>query len=208
MAKTARVGFQKNLESFGVLFIGETNSYINAERFQYAILEKVDQIVIGRLESNHIVYKTHGVSDDKTIPVDELEEWDKGRLFGVETELKWIKRKNQYHAVIITEESAIPEGFTEYSSEAKPLTDDNENPLPPRYIYLWGEKQLKGSIKLDEWYEPRIPQILKYPIENWNTNKMRIAIKIQEYELNEKNPMDTEDEFISIIHRYVDLKEK
>ena len=74
MAKTAKVGFQKNLENFGIFFNGEINSYINAERFKYAILEKVDQIVICRLVSNHIVYKTHGVSDDQTIPVDELEE--------------------------------------------------------------------------------------------------------------------------------------
>ena len=178
---TSKVAYSRELTSIHALGC-DAKPFINNERFTYVILEKVDEIVFKKFDDNL-----------------NLDEWDKGKLFGDESELKWLKRKGKFHAVVITD-GALPDGFNFYK-ELQPFNSE-----PFRHIYLWGEKDktVKG------WYEPRIPKILEYPVADFKSVPSRIKIKIKEYTLSEEYEVYRNGEFrrepsTSTVYRFVDL---
>jgi hypothetical protein len=178
MRKMAKIGYIKGVDKINF------TPYINKTRFKYAILEKVNKIEFKKLEDDDI---------------NALDCWEKGRLFGYDTELKWQKRYGKFHLVITTEESNLPEGFTPYSDDLKPL--------PERSIYLWGTKdRLKNSETgkdVVHWYETKIPKLFEYPIDTCISKCNRVKLKIQEYELLQKD-----EQISSIIHRFVGIEEE
>jgi hypothetical protein len=136
----------------------------------------VDALVFNELKEEHI---------------NNLSDWKKGRLFGEKTELKWQKRQNGLHIVIITDEPDIPSWVDDYPCNLEPIPQT-------RSIYLWGE-----HLKDKEWYEKQIPKILEYPIDHEDSKK-RVKLKVQEYKLKRKSE---DDEPVSIIHRFVGIEE-
>jgi hypothetical protein len=168
----AKIGYKKGINEL------KFNDYINRDRFTYAILEKTDELIFDKL---------------KKIDINNFSICKKGRLFGKETELKWQKRQNGLHIVIITDEPDIPSWVDDYPCNLEPIPQT-------RSIYLWGE-HLKD--KDNEWYEKQIPKILEYPIDHQDS-KNRVKLKVQEYKLKRKSE---DDEPVSIIHRFVGIEE-
>ncbi len=142
--------------------------------YNFAILEKPDDIrFIKKSDSNS---------------AGNLFDWDRGRLFGENVELRWLKRKNGFYVVIISENGRVP----------VKLNIEEINPVREREIYLWGENIEKSGNTTDDWYEQRIPRILNYPV---NATKIRGRLKliVKEYSLASDK---------STVHRYVGLKEE
>ncbi|MBU0567814.1 hypothetical protein KJ693_01305 [bacterium] len=188
----AKIGYKKDASDFDL--IDATGSpYINQSRFDYAILENVDDIQFKPFDAN-----TENAN---------WENWEKGKLFGKKTELKWQKRNGRFHMVVTTEEE-LPAGFTLFSEKLETVKDE-EGEITCRRIYLWGEQETNASGQFTgKWFEERIPQLLEYPIQ---TDKSRVKIKVQEYELSEeheimKSGKMEKGEFISIVHRFVGLE--
>lgn len=170
----AKIGYMKGIDKINL------TTYINKSRFKYAILEKVNKIEFEKLDN---------------IDVNTLDCWEKGRLFGDSTELKWQKRHGKFHLVITTEENDLPEGFALYSSDL--------NPIQERSIFLWGTKEkLKDSETIEDiWYETKIPRLFKYPVDN-DGSKHQVKMKIQGYELCQKD-----EQIPSITHRFIGIEE-
>ncbi len=169
------IGYNKEIINLNYL-----KQFIDSTKFKYIIAEKIDEIIFKKFNNDL-----------------NITDWDKGKIFCNATELKWIKRGNKFHVVVITD-NVLPEGFIPYP-ELKPINKIRE-------VYLWGEKDKT----INGWFEPRIPQILKYPVDNFETASSRIKIKIKEYELTEeydvfKESATEKKQIISIIHRFVDL---
>ncbi|MDR4497180.1 MAG: hypothetical protein MRK02_04535 [Candidatus Scalindua sp.] len=159
--------------------IDSLKEYIRDDKFDYAILEKIDEIVFEKF------------SDKFT-----LDEWNKGRLFGEKAELKWVKRNGTYHVVLITD-GEVPCGYDFIPfGKLQPL---KENPF--REIFLWGKKDMS----VEGWYDPRIPKILKYPVDDFKTAPHRLKILVKSYELF-RNGVLTKEPFSSEIYRYVGLR--
>ncbi len=97
----------------------------------------------------------------------------------------------------------LPDKFKVYS-ELQHLDEKGNEVF--RYVYLWGEKDDSVS----GWFEARIPQILKYPVNDFKTAPSRLRIKVKEYKLSEeyevfKSGNIKNEPLTSIIHRFVDL---
>lgn len=190
----AKIGYKKNATELS-FNDSDGTSYINGCRFKYAILEKIDEIVFDNF---------------KNIDVNNLTCWEKGRLFGGKTELKWQKRHGKFHLVIITEECGLPSLVDIHREDLEPFLGKDGRPIY-RSIYLWGIKEFQKDVETyknipqNQWYEPRIPQLLQYPVNNYRTQRKRVKIKVQEYKLREKDGQD--NELTSIIHRFVDVME-
>lgn len=189
----AKIGYKKNATEL-IFTDSDGNPYINGCRFKYVILEKIDGIVFDKF---------------KNIDVNNLTCWEKGRLFGEKNELKWQKRHGKFHLVITTEEGNLPALVNIYREDLEPFLEKDGRPIY-RFIYLWGIKEFQKDTKTgknlpqNQWYEPRIPQLLRYPVD-YQTQRKRVKIKVQEYKLREKDGQG--NEFRSIIHRFVRVME-
>ncbi len=182
---TSKIAYIPTLAS-----IYSLKEYICNENFNYAILENIDEIVFEKF------------SDKFT-----FDAWDKGRLFGEKSELKWIKRKGTYHMVLITD-GAVPGNFVTYRVESI-----EEGPL--RQIYLWGEKNTdtKTEKDVEGWYDPKIPKILKYPVDDYKSASKYLKMMVKTYKLAEKQEVYRKREWlnknlVSEIYRYVGLEGK
>lgn len=175
-----KIGFNKDLQNFD-LIATDGNNFISAERFRYIILERPDKIIF-----------------EKFGQIQDYENWEHGRLFGDNDELKWDTINGKKHAVI-TSETNLPDTFEEFRDFTLISKHDTM-----RELFLWGEKQYDkiGNPQL-EWYEPKIPQILKYPAEG-NLAKNRVILKIQEYTIEETIK---DEKIVTTIHRYIGLEE-
>jgi hypothetical protein len=139
-----------------IVDIEKLKETINAFEFTYGILESIPQIYIG--EREELKKELRGeIEPDK---------FDKGRMFSSDSEIRWRRKgKNEFYALIISDgdEFTDIEGY-----ERKEITILN-NQLS---FYLWGEKAE------DKWYELRIPNGRRYPVES------RYAkIQVKEYEV-------------------------
>lgn len=175
---TSKIAFISILAS-----IDSLKEYICGENFNYAILEKIDEIVFEKFADNFT-----------------LDAWDKGRLFGEKSELKWIKRNGEYHVALITD-GDVPCNFTTYGM-LEPLKEE-----PLIQIFLWGEK----DSTVEGWYDARIPKILKYPVDDFKSASSRLKIVVKRYELSEEYEVYRNGEWInepstSEIYRYVGLE--
>ncbi|KHE92477.1 MAG: hypothetical protein K8F52_08825 [Candidatus Scalindua rubra] len=163
--------------------IDSLKEHIHNANYNYAMLENVDEITFEKFTIDFT-----------------LDAWDKGRLFGEKSELKWIKRNGTYHVVLTTDDD-VPDNFTTYGT-LEPL---KEGPLID--IFLWGEK----DTTVEGWYETRIPKVLKYPVDDFERAPSRIKIVIKRYELSEEYEVYRNREWIkgsstSEIYRYVGLE--
>lgn len=187
----AKIGYKKDVIDFNQLDAEGNPDYINKSRFDYVLLEKAEKIL----------FKKFSFSTNYA-------DWNKGRLFGEKTELKWQKRKDKFHFVVTTEDE-MPSGFNLFSEKLEPVKDAVGN-IPYRRIYLWGEQEENASgCPTGKWFEERIPQFIEYPIK---TAKSRVIIKVKEYTLTEgyevlKNGSTEKRECVSIVHRFVGLEE-
>ena len=174
------IGFKRDLTDFN-LKDNKGNEYIKADRFDYVILEQPNSIIFNKFDLA-LNYAN----------------WPKGRLFGNSCDLHWETIHDKKHAVVICE-AGMPDNFEEFKS-FKLIS----KVARLRRIFLWGEKQYdKTNTPLQQWYEPKIPQILTYPFAN-NLPKHQAILAIQEYVIEEK----IDDECVSsTIHRYVDIEE-
>ncbi len=173
---TSKIAYIPTLAS-----IYSLKEYICNENFNYAILENIDEIIFEKF------------SDKFT-----FDAWDKGRLFGEKSELKWIKRKGTYHMVLITD-GAVPGNFLTYRVESI-----EEGPL--RQIFLWGEK----DTGVEGWYDPKIPKILKYPVDDYENTSKYLKMMVMTYKLTEKHEVYrkrewTNENVVSEIYRYIGL---
>jgi hypothetical protein len=143
--------------------------------YEYAILEKQDDILFvgkGRIKSTG-----------------DFTQWDKGRLFGTDGEVKWVRKTKGFHVIAISDQGKIPEGFQRKEIEL----------IEEKKLLLWGEHiiQTDKSMSLPEqWYELRIPRFIEYPFKPIRQGG-RIRLAINEYCFKDK----------STIHRYVGLEE-
>lgn len=141
----------------------ELDEYINPTRFSYAILEKIAEIKFEKW-------------DDKKIT--DLNATIEGILFGAKAELKWKKKGDGFHIVIISDEDQSTLPSQDFEVKNIEMKGD-------RKIYLWGEKQFENKQPQSWWFELRIPKILKYPFSNINNNKDRVVVVIKEYKLEQ-----------------------
>jgi hypothetical protein len=126
--------------------------------------------------------------------------WDKGRLFGKEAELKWHRRDGFFHLVVITDSDSLPQGFTGFKCSNLHTVKDDSGTEKPREIFLWGEKDRKTG----SWFEPRIPRLLHYPGVDFSIKKKRVKVVLREYTF-EETPAELEEQITSNIYRFVRL---
>ncbi len=100
--------------------------------------------------------------NEKTI----VSEWDIGRIFDKNSEIRWEKDGERFHVIWI-----INNGNLTNDWEREDLTFKVN-----RKILLWGER-IKNQ---EKWYEKQIPKIFKYPV---NGGKNRVYIEVEEYNI-------------------------
>ena len=129
---------------------------VNSFEFDYGILESIPRIYIG--ESDELKKELRGEITPNN--------FESGRRFSTDLEIRWRKKgENNFYALIISDGDEFIEGY-----ERKNITM-----VKNLSFYLWGEKAE------DKWYELRIPNGRKYPVES------RYAkIKVMEYEVEGK----------------------
>ena len=100
-----------------------------------------------------------------------ISEWDRGRVFGSDSEIRWERDDREFHVVWIRDDENVPH---EWQSKEQ-IEADGE-----RKILLWGER-IEGK---DQWYEKQVPRILKYPV---NDRGSRIYALLKEYRLKDNS---------------------
>lgn len=125
----------------------------------FMILERIDKFLF-------IDYDDH----------QELNSWEKGRIFDINGEFKWRKFKNRIHGVYLG--TGLPKNMQK---------DENMKLQPPvdRDVYLWGKIVSQKDMKYFRKYqgkniyiELRIPFIFQYPLDE---HHQRVLLKIKEY---------------------------
>lgn len=102
----------------------------------------------------------------------EISEWDKGRIFDLNSEIRWEKDGDSFHILWISDNENIADEWNKELLEFK----DKE-----RKILLWGDR----IINTNKWYEKQIPKIFEYPAIG---NRNRAYLLINEYQsLNESD---------------------
>jgi hypothetical protein len=172
----AQIGYKRG--------IADPKTYIDTERFKggYMMLERVEQLSFERFDPN---------TDFKL--------WERGRIFTKDDEIKWLKRADGLHIVMISENN-LPTDFHPFPHDLHQVSDGNGRRVDRR-VYLWGERVSNSQ----EWYELRIPEVLNYPLDVAQNGAKRLCLKIRDYEVEERDPEGRP--FVSIIHRYVGLEE-
>lgn len=134
---------------------GKLEKLIELLNFEYAILQSIPQIHIGRFEE---LKRELGEGMN-------ARNFDSGRLFSEDLEIRWRKKgKDEFYTLVISDNEQTLDGY-----ERRELEITNRHSF-----YLWGEKEKTGGM----WYELRIPKGWRYPAIG------RYAkIKVIEYEV-------------------------
>jgi hypothetical protein len=136
------------------------------------------------------------------------QQWERGRTFGEQMELRWRRRDNEFAVLLITETPlTLPDEVQAEMGELPEPTAlercDGDEPLK---MILWGEWQdPKAEPELPDparhwWYEERIPQFLGYP---WGSSDSHLAIEVARY--CESNTADSEPFPGDFVYRFVRL---
>lgn len=116
--------------------------------------------------------------------VDEnVEDWERGRIFHENFELRWEKQDGTFSIVYIGgPKCSLPSGINTESLADFDTQDDG--------YYLWGEKVTADTLELlgrsgdeetaNSFLEPQIPRLLSYPVSNRN-EKFRVKISVRHY---------------------------
>lgn len=84
--------------------------------------------------------------------------WDEGRVFSAELEVRWRKEgEDAYDVLVLAERDVRLAGFESIGGEW--LVE--EYPVEKTGIFLWGKG--KGDPKPEYWVETRVPRRLYYP---------------------------------------------
>jgi hypothetical protein len=84
--------------------------------------------------------------------------WDEGRIFSDELEIRWRKKdEDAYDVLALAEKDIQLTGFEPIGGEWQV----EEYPVEKTGIYLWGKG--KGKSQPEFWVETRIPRRLYYP---------------------------------------------
>ncbi len=109
---------------------------------------------------------------------ENLEVWERGRIFHNNFELRWEKQDGVFVIVYIGEPTELPMPHTESLSEFE--TQDET-------YYLWGERMSPDNRKAvgqpnttNLFLELQIPRLLPYPVSNQGV-KSRVKISARHY---------------------------
>lgn len=97
-----------------------------------------------------------------------VSDWDKGRIFDLNSEIRWERTGDNFHVLWITHNGNITDDW-----EKESLTFTGKK----RKILLWG-KRIDNK---NEWYEKQIPKILKYPAKG---NGQQVYLEVSEYTMS------------------------
>jgi hypothetical protein len=89
------------------------------------------------------------------------EQWPGGRAFGPEREVRWQKVGDHYRVDALSENPGVPSS----NDEGWKRTNLDVDGYQQRTILLWGELG-EDPDSPEEWIEIRIPQPLRYPIDD------------------------------------------
>jgi len=170
--------------------------------FEQAILEGVADICfvgVARVPHNFQF-------DDAFTP----QHWERGRAFGVHTELRWRRRGDAFVVLLIAEAPVtIPTSAQqEIETLPEPVQLDRVQDEPPLRAILWGEWQNPTDpmmrrdlpdLHRDWWYEERIPKFLDYP---YYASVTTLAVEVARYRVLSQMVVDTPGDFV---YRFVQL---
>lgn len=111
---------------------------------------------------------------------ENFEDWEQGRIFHDNFELRWEKQDSAFVVVYIGEPKDLP------------MLDNNRElsdfELHDHDYYLWGEKVTADALELigqseteNLFLELQIPRFLHYPVTNRN-NKSRVKLSVRHYQ--------------------------
>jgi hypothetical protein len=139
------------------------------------------------------------------------EEWERGRAFGEQVELRWRRRGDVFPVLIVSESplNLATAGSGEIVQLPEPEILERVNDDPPLQMILWGEWQdpdPNAEPDLPDpnrhwWYEERIPRFLGYP---WDVETKRLAIEVARYRASSESGGETEPG--DFIYRFVQLR--
>lgn len=95
-------------------------------------------------------------------------DWENGRVFNEEMDLRWQKKDERFHVVMILD---APKAY--FRQRYSLNLSEKYLEQKARWL-LWGQQETKGK-----WIERRIPKIFTYPFATRNDS--RIALSVKEY---------------------------
>ena len=156
-----------------------SESLMMLERIPNAFLSDDEQ-------KNGICLQVYNVSEN-------LEAWERGRIFHNNFELRWEKQDCVFVIVYIGEPTELPMLHTESLSEFEPQDET---------YYLWGERMSADTFKaIDQpeatnlFLELQIPRLLLYPVKS-RGGKLRVKISARHYLNSETSHL----EFCRFLH--------
>jgi CRISPR-associated protein (TIGR03984 family) len=119
-----------------------------------------------------------GICLQKYDASENLEAWERGRIFHNNFELRWEKQGGVFVIVYIGEPTELPMPHIKSLSEFE-IQDET--------YYLWGERVSAGNLKrigqpetANLFLELQIPRLLPYPVSN-RGGKSRVKISARHY---------------------------
>lgn len=133
-------------------------------------------------------------------PDTEFREWERGRVFCADFELRWEKVEEKFQMVYVGNPITL-DGFTQAIDLAQTQAESTT-------YYLWGRRVAKEDLgKIGVAHEPeshgifiqmRVPTHLYYPVQHEKTN--RVKLKVCHYRHQETGQI--------LYHRYLGLEEE
>jgi len=117
--------------------------------FAFQILEKPSEILFEKFDAEV-----------------DFDAYHSGRLFAESLELRWRKRANGHHLLLMADNLVVEKEALGFENELTGFETDYEVCLAaggqpqPTYYFLWGE----FNTDVDGWLEERIPRVLDYPL--------------------------------------------
>jgi len=109
----------------------------------------------------YLLWRANRITAIKALPLtEEVAEWEEGRLFGPQGELRWRKRADgRWDLLYLYEEGSAPLPSFERGERYEVVFPD-EGRRERVGQYLWGTR---GAGSTGPWVETRIPRELCYP---------------------------------------------
>ena len=139
-----------------------TESLMMLERVPSAFLPDAER-------ENGICLRKYDISE-------KFDNWERGRIFHNNFELRWERQEDAFAVVYIGEPKRLPRIDNKLLSE---FQDES--------YYLWGEKMTADTLKrinqretVNLFLELQIPRLLSYPVSNGN-EKFRVKLSARHY---------------------------
>lgn len=112
----------------------------------------------------------------------DVSDWDRGRAFDGNSEVRWERDGREFHVVWIRDDREVPSEWQ---------TKQRIEFVREKRALLWG-KRIEDKV---QWYEKQVPKILVYPVSEEGE---RVYALLNEYCLEDR----------SIVYRFKGVKEK